>query len=298
VNASERAAALVLVLSLSGCGGSGSSATTPLTPLAPTNPTSAARAQASITIRYPQSVLRLNGSGTHARQPRFVDPRASVIVFHDDDGVGNTTDFSVNVAPGPDGSQTVNLPIVAGNSTLSVAQCYASLNSCLATAPPPYTSTHLTSNYDAFGSTVLYGVAAGTTYQAAVTMYMVVAGIGVTINPTGTVSTAATSNSNAPTLWPICLGPVTSYVFAFDSGLAFIGSPTGVGGVPQPQLVSQASSGTSRLSIDSQGVIRAQFDGAWNDVTGHFQTFDINPADNNFLTPTADGYITFQLHVC
>jgi hypothetical protein len=299
VNATQRAATLVLVLGLSGCGGSGSSATTPLTPLAPTNPTSAARAQASITILYPQNVLRLTSSGAHARQPRFVDPGATMIVFHDDDGIGNTTDVSVPVRPGPDGSQTVNLPIVAGNSTLSVAQCSAP--PCLATAPPPYTSSHLTSNYNAFGSTLLSGVAAGTTYQAAVTLYMVVAGIGVTTDPAGLTSTAASPNAGTPTFWQSCSPATwTSYVFAYDSNLAFIGRPTGVGGVPQPQLVSQTASngGTSRLSVDSQGVIRVQFDAAHNDVTGHFQTFDMNPADNNFLTPTADGYILFHDWLC
>ena len=66
------------------------------------------------------------------------------------------------------------------------------------------------------------------------------------------------------------------------------------------RLVSQTASngGTSRLSVDSQGVIRVQFDAGHNDVTGHFQTFDMNPADNNFLTPTADGYILFHDWLC
>jgi hypothetical protein len=208
----------------------------------------------------------------------------------------------VNVAPRPDGSQTVNLPIVAGNSTLSVAQCFASTNPCSATVSPPYTFAHLTSNYDAFGSTVLSGVGAGTTFQAAVTLYMVVAGIGITTTPTsGFTSRALSSNVLAPTPWQNCSVSFASYTFAFDNGRTYIiGSATGVGGIPQPQLVSQASDngGTSRLSVDPQGVIRVQFDAAHNGVTGHFQTFDINPADRNFLMPTADGYVDFLYQLC
>ncbi|MBV9098916.1 MAG: hypothetical protein JO079_12760, partial [Frankiaceae bacterium] len=268
-------------LTLAACQGGGATAPPFSTGRpAPSAPSSNNRAQASITIHYAQNVHRL---ATHSgrRSPRFVDPNGNVLQISSTTSAnGNSTFSIVTVNAGADGTQTVNFPIVAspgaGNTTfINVVETGGEGGSTLAT-----------------GQASLTNVMPGTSVSAPpITLYMNTAGIAITTDlVAASDATALSANAASPTPWTPCTSSV-SYVYPFDglNNLVLAQQNVGVGGIPTPQLVSQTSDngGTSRIATDTFNGIHVVFDAHGDGVVGHFQTFDINPADNNPTLVTA-----------
>ena len=280
----SRLIAFVLAGGLAACSSSGS---TP--PSARGAVAAAGRATGTLTIRYPAvRHLKLHGA---LRAPRFVDPAGATLVFSDAPANAQPADPSatttIAVAPGTDGTQIATASLISGDSVLSVNEYDAGANQ-LAT-----------------GTVFLSATAAGSSQAIAMTLYMIPVGIGITAHPdTGSDAVALSMNAASPTVFMPTLGcPGTSYPFAFDITGAWttqFNTPLGQGGIPSPQIVSQASDkgGTSRLVSVQGGGIKIVPDGSGNGVTAHLQTFDINPIDNNITQSTSDGYVDFLPPSC
>jgi hypothetical protein len=281
VNASERAAALALALAcgLSACSSGGGAA--PAAPRATTAPLG--HATGTLTIRYAK-VQKLKASGS-ARSPRFVDPSGSNLTFDDAAaaGSGSTADAltTIPVVPGPDGTQTASVPLIAGDSVLTVHEVDG-LGNTLAS-----------------GVAVLSGTPAGSTQTLTVTLTMVVVGIAATTDPlAGSDVTALSQDSSNPTLWIGCNalnGP--SYLIPYDAAYSYLltfDTGVGLGGIPQAQITSQVAdnNGTTRLFTDPSGALRVAFDAQQNGVTAVVQVFDVS----NNLETTA--YIRYTYHGC
>ncbi|MCU1347223.1 MAG: hypothetical protein JWO56_253, partial [Acidobacteria bacterium] len=236
MNASERTAALALALTcgLSACSSGGAA---PAPPRATTAPFG--HATGTLTIRYPK-VQTLKASGS-TRSPRFVDPSGSSITF-DDAAASADASTTIPVAPGPDGSQTASIPLVAGDSVLTVRE-HDGLGNTLAS-----------------GVAVLSGTPAGSTQTLTVTLDMVVIGIAATTDPRFAVDiTALSQNSANPTTWSGCnavSGP--TYLIPFDAANSYLlglSTAVGLGGIPQARITSQVAdnNGTTRLFTDTAG---------------------------------------------
>jgi hypothetical protein len=278
VNASERAAALTLALAcgLSACSSGGGAS--PATPRATTAPLG--HATGTLTIRYP-TVQKLTASGS-SRSPRFVDPSGSSLTF-DDAGSGSSGDIltTIAVAPGMGGTQTATVPLVAGDSVLTIHEVDG-LGNTLAS-----------------GVASLFGTPAGSIQPLTVTLNMAVVGVAVTTDPAaGADITALSQNSASPTFWiacPAALGP--SYLLPYDAASSYLlGFSTGVGlgGVPQAQITSQVAdnNGKTRLFTDTAGGLRVTFDAQHDGVTAVVQVFD---SSNNVQTTT---YIRYEYRGC
>jgi hypothetical protein len=278
VNASERAAALALALAcgLSACSSGGGAA--PAAPRATTAPLG--HATGTLTIRYP-TVQKLTVSGS-SRSPRFVDPSGSNLTF-DDAATGSSDDAftTIPVAPGAGGAQTASVPLIAGDSVLTVHE-FDGLGHVLA-----------------FGVASLTGTPAGSTQALTVTLNMAVVGIAVTTDPVAGFDILALSQDSAnPTLWTGCNalnGP--SYLLPYDAANSYLlpfTTAVGVGGVPHPQLSSQIAdnNGTTRLYTDTAGGLRVAFDAQLNGVTGVLQIVD---SWGNVMTTE---YIRYTYHGC
>jgi hypothetical protein len=278
VNASERAAALALALAcgLSACSSGGGAAPAP--PRATASPLN--HATGTLTIRYP-TVQKLTSSGS-SRSPRFVDPSGSNLTF--DDAATSSTDdafTTIAVSPGPGGTQTASVPLIAGDSVLTVRE-YDGLGHVLAA-----------------GVASLTGTPAGSTQTLTVTLNMAVVGIAVTTDPVaGSDILALSQDSTNPTLWIGCNalnGP--SYLLPFDAANSYLlpfATGVGVGGIPQPKITSQAAdnNGTTRLFTDTAGGLRVTFDAQFNGVTGVVQIVD---SWGNVMTTE---YIRYTFHGC
>jgi hypothetical protein len=245
-------------------------------------------ATGTLTIRYP-TVQTLKTSGS-SRSPRFVDPSGSNLTFDDAavGGSGSNADIltTIAVVPGPAGTQTATVPLIAGDSVLTIHE------------------------YDGLGHTLASGVAsllgtpAGSTQPLTVTLNMAVVGVAVTTDPVvGSDITPLSQNSVGPTLWiscPAALGP--SYLIPYDAANSYLlllppasgVTPVGIGGVPQAQITSQVAdnSGTTRLFTDTAGGLRVKFDAQNNGVTAVVQVFD----SSNTVQTTA--YIRYTFRVC
>jgi hypothetical protein len=280
VNASLRTAALSLALACgsSACSSGGGAAPAP--PLATTSPLG--HATGTLTILYPSvSTLKAGGS---LRSPRFVDPNGAFLTFDDTAACcGPAADIltKIAVAPGPGGTQTATIPLIAGDSYLVVHEYDAG------------------SNLLAQGVAFLAATPAGSTQALTVTLNMVVVGVAVTtslVNPTN--MTALSQNSASPTPWSNCSavnGP--SYLIPYDAASSYLLSSTtgvGLGGIPQAQITSQVAdnNGTTRLFTDAAGRLRAAWDAGNNGVTAVVQVFD---SSNNVQTT---AYIRYTYFFC
>jgi hypothetical protein len=96
--------------------------------------------------------------------------------------------------------------------------------------------------------------------------------------------------------------------FAFDANGSWSSqwtTPLGAGGIPTPQLVWQQSDnspngfpGSSRLYQTQDGGYLGAFDGNYDGIWAHFQTFDIDPFDGNTTRVTADGWVHVAYSGC
>jgi hypothetical protein len=285
VNASERAAALTLALAcgLSACSSGGGAAPAP--PRAATAPLG--HATGTLTIRYPQ-VQKLKASGS-SRSPRFVDPSGSNLTFDDAaaPGSGSTADAAttIAVAPGPGGTQTASVPLIAGDSVLRVHE-FDGLGNTLAS-----------------GVAILSGTPAGSTQTLTLTLNMAVVGVAATTDPVGGSDvTPLSQNSATPTLWTTLLNGCTavlgqSYLIPYDAANSYLlpfSTGVGLGGIPQAQITSQVAdnNGTTRLFTDTTGALRVAFDAQSNGVTAVVQVFD---SSNNLQTT---AYIRYPYRFC
>lgn len=272
----------VAAVALASCSGGG--ATTNAAPKIV--PSSGGRAQATITIKYTQGTHHL---ATHAnlRSPRFVDPAGNLLIVTSFSSTNPSfrIDANFNVAPRADGTQSVTAPILSSPG--------ATDSTFVGVIETDFSSFML-----ADGEAILASVQPGTSLTAPpITLYMSVQGIGITTDPlNGSDAIPLSSDPTVPTPWPICAP--TSWLFAFDATGAWttqFQTAVGQGGIPTPQILTQASDngGTSRLTSTQTNGIRLLLDGAGDGVTAHLQTYDINPLDNNYAQPTFDAYVDF-----
>ncbi|MDB5040724.1 MAG: hypothetical protein JWN27_1450 [Candidatus Eremiobacteraeota bacterium] len=279
MNASQRAAALALVLAwgLSACSSGGGAAPAP--PRATAAPLG--HATGTLTIRYP-TVQTLKASGS-SRSPRFVDPNGSSITF-DDAGAGDVS-TTIAVAPGPGGTQTATVPLIAGDSVLTIHE-HDGLGNALAG-----------------GAVVLTGTPAGSTQTLTVTLNMIVVGVAVTTDPvSGSDVTTLSQTSGIPTDWAQSLNGCSavlgrSYLIPYDAANSYqvpLNAGVGLGGIPQVQITLQVAdnNGTTRLITDTTGALRVAFDAQHNGVTAVVQVFD---SSNNLQTT---AYIRYTYRFC
>ena len=270
------ALALALTCGLSACSSGGGAAPAPRATAAPLG-----HATGTLTIRYP-TVQTLKVSGSY-RSPRFVDPSGSSITF--DDAGASDVSTTIAVAPGPGGTQTATLPLIAGDSVLTVHE-HDGLGNTLA-----------------YGAAVLTGTPAGSTQTLTVTLSMAVVGVAATTDPVGGFDVAALSqNSGSPTLWTTLPNGCTavlgqSYLIPYDAANSYLlpfNTGVGLGGIPQAQITSQVAdnNGTTRLFTDTTGALRVAFDAQHNGVTAVVQVFD---SSNNLQTT---AYIRYTYRFC
>ncbi|HEY4440585.1 MAG TPA: hypothetical protein VGN14_09020 [Candidatus Elarobacter sp.] len=296
-------AAAALVAACSG-GGGGAVATTPnVVP-----PASGQRAAATITLKFTQGTHRLphyvarRGS---IRKPRFVDPAGSGLII---DSVDLTApgpspilmQSTFGLYPNLDGTQTINAAPIA--------------------LPPSWNDFWFVGiiEQDSNNNVLSVGewlppqpIVPGTTVTPdPITLYMIPAGIGVWSDPSYNDATPLPAASPSPTASPqsflIVCYPMRP--FAFDANGSWSSqwtTPLGAGGIPTPQLVWQQSDnspngfpGSSRLYQTQDGGYLGAFDGNYDGIWAHFQTFDIDPFDGNTTRVTADGWVHVAYSGC